>query len=157
MHRDGTMSRRRLLQSAGATAVLTALPAGIASAAPDTGTANADITGQLARYMVAARDNALPPTVLAACKQRILDTFAAMVSGSRLRPGLLAAEYVRGLGGVPQASVIGTDFRTAAINAAFANGMCAHAAETDDFEPNTKAHPGCSTVPTALAMAEKEA
>ncbi len=106
--------------------------------------------------MVAARENALPPTVLAACKQRVLDTFTAMVSGSRLRPGLLAVEYVRGLGGVPQASVIGADFRTSEINAAFANGMFAHADETDDFEPITKAHPGCSTVPAALAVAEKE-
>jgi 2-methylcitrate dehydratase PrpD len=150
------LSRRQVLQSASATAVLAAVPAGIA-AAPSSGTgANADITGQLARYMVAARDNALPLTVLAACKQRILDTFAAMVSGCRLKPGLLAVEYVRALGGVPQASVIGTDFRTTAINAAFANGMCAHAAETDDFEPVTKAHPGCSTVSSALAMAEKE-
>jgi 2-methylcitrate dehydratase PrpD len=151
------VSRRQLLQSAGATAVLAALPAGLAAAAPDTTpAANADITGQLARYMVAARENALPSTVLAACKQRILDTFTAMVSGSRLRPGLLAVEYVRGLGGVPQASVIGADFRTTEINAAFANGMCAHADETDDFEPVTKAHPGCSTVPAALAVAEKE-
>jgi 2-methylcitrate dehydratase PrpD len=137
--------------------VLAALPAGIAAAAPNTGTApNADITGQLARYMIAARENALPPTVLAACKQRILDTFAAMLSGCRLRPGLVAVEYVRGLGGAPQASVIGADFRTTEINAAFANGMCAHAAETDDFEPVTKAHPGCSTIPSALAVAEKE-
>jgi 2-methylcitrate dehydratase PrpD len=150
-------SRREVLQSAGAAALLAALPARIAAAAPNPSTAaGADITGQLARYMVASRDNALPPAALAACKQRILDTFAAMVSGCRLKPGSLAVDYVRGLGGVPQASVIGTDFRTTAINAAFANGMFAHAAETDDFDPNTKAHPGCSTVPTALAVAEKE-
>jgi len=143
------LSRRRILQSAGAAAVL--------AAAPHTGmAANADITGQLARYMAAARDKELPPAILAACKQRVLDTFAAMISGCRQQPGLLALDYVRGLGGTVQASVIGSDFRTTAINAAFANGMFAHAAETDDFEPNTKAHPGCSTVPAALAMAEKD-
>jgi len=118
---------------------------------------NADITGQLARYIVAARDNPLPPRVLVACKQHILDTFTAMVSGCRLRPGILAVDYIRGLGGVPQASVVGADFRTNVINAALANAMCAHADETDDFEPITKAHPGCSTVPAALAVAEKDA
>src|SRR4051795_8528466 len=42
------------------------------------------------------------------------------------------------------------------VNAALANAMCAHADETDDFEPVTKAHPGCSAVPAALAIAEKE-
>ena len=47
-------------------------------------------------------------------------------------------------------------FRTTAVNAALANGMCAHADETDDFEPITKAHPGSCVVPAALAMAEKE-
>ncbi len=71
--------------------------------------------------------------------------------------GTMALRYVRGLGGTAQASVIGTDFRTNAVDAALANAMCAHADETDDFEPVTKAHPGSSTVPAALAMAEEEA
>jgi len=128
-----------------------ALPANIARAA-----AGADITGQLARYMVLARDRPLPPAVVTACKHRILDTFGAMVSGSRMKAGILALDYVRGLGGVEQASIVGSDFRTAAVNAALANAMCAHADETDDFEPVTKAHPGCSAVPAALAIAEKE-
>jgi 2-methylcitrate dehydratase PrpD len=34
--------------------------------------------------------------------------------------------------------------------------MFAHADETDDFEPVTKAHPGSAVVPAALAMAERE-
>ncbi|MGI4859916.1 MAG: MmgE/PrpD family protein, partial [Janthinobacterium lividum] len=113
-----------------------------------------DITGQLARYMVSSTRAALPDAVMVACKHRILDTFGAMVSGSRMRPGMAALRYVRSLGGTPQASVIGANFRTTAINAALANAMCAHSDETDDFEPVTKAHPGSSVVPSALAMAE---
>lgn len=42
------------------------------------------------------------------------------------------------------------------MNAALANGMFGHADETDDFEPVTKAHPGCAVVPAALAVAERE-
>jgi hypothetical protein len=38
--------------------------------------------------------------------------------------------------------VIGSDFRTTAVNAALENAMCGHADETDDFEPVTKAHSG---------------
>jgi 2-methylcitrate dehydratase PrpD len=154
--------RRRLLGCAAALAAAGALPRyGIAAraAGPQTGGAAtagtaADITGQLARYMASARDRALPEAVVAACKVRIIDTFAAMVSGARLRPGKLAADYVRGLGGTGEAGVIGSGLRTNAVDAALANGMCAHADETDDFEPVTKAHPGCSSVPAALAMAE---
>jgi 2-methylcitrate dehydratase PrpD len=68
----------------------------------------------------------------------------------------LAIRYVRRQGGVPEASVLATDLKTSAVNAALANGMFGHADETDDFEPVTKAHPGCSVVPAALAMAERE-
>ena len=46
--------------------------------------------------------------------------------------------------------------RTSAVNAALANGMFAHADETDDFEPVTKAHPGSAVVPAALAVAERD-
>ena len=50
---------------------------------------------------------------------------------------------------MPEASVLATDVKTSAVNAALANGMFGHADETDDFEPVTKAHPGCSVVPAA--------
>jgi 2-methylcitrate dehydratase PrpD len=145
-----TPSRRQVLQSAGGVAALAVSPIRTAAAA------STDVTGRLARYMVAARERALPQTVLVECKHRILDTFGAMVSGSSMKPGMMATSYVRGLGGQEQASVIGSSFRTTMVNAALANAMCAHADETDDFEPVTKAHPGCTVVPAALAIAEKE-
>jgi 2-methylcitrate dehydratase PrpD len=115
-----------------------------------------DITGRLARYMVEARTQSLPPNVVREGKHRILDTLGAMVSGARLKAGEMAILYVRAQGGVPEASVLTTDIRTSAVNAALANGMFGHADETDDFEPITKAHPGCAVVPAALAMAERE-
>jgi 2-methylcitrate dehydratase PrpD len=115
-----------------------------------------DVTGRLARYMVAARDRQLPAAVVRDAKHRILDTIGAMVSGAVLKPGVLAIRYVRSQGGTAEASVLTTDFRTTAVNAALANGMFAHADETDDFEPVTKAHPGSAVVPAALVMAERE-
>lgn len=166
------LSRRRLLQSAAAAfAALAANPLRFAaaaaaaadaagspdSAAPATTAAAADnITAQLARYMVQARDAALPSAVSVACKNHILDTFGAMISGARMPAGLAALKFVREQGGNPQASVIASNFRTTAINAALANAMGAHADETDDFEGVTKAHPGSAVVPAALALAELE-
>ena len=147
---NGDLTRRQMLALSGALLGWAALPRNIAHAA------SSDVTGRLARYMVSARDRPLPPDVVTACKHRILDTFGAMVSGSRMKPGIMAVDYVRGLGGSEQASIVGSDFQTTVVNAALANAMCAHADETDDFEPVTKAHPGCSTVPAALALAEKE-
>jgi 2-methylcitrate dehydratase PrpD len=95
--------------------------------------------------MVSARGAALPAAAVEACKHRILDTFGAMVSGARIRPGLMATRYVRRLGGTGEAGVVASSLRTTAVNAALANAMCAHADETDDFEPVT----------AALAMADK--
>ena len=155
-----TLARRRILQGAGGLIAAATFPpihsASAAQAASASREASADVTGRLARYMVAARERSLPPAVMLECKHRILDTLGAIVSGARMKPGTMALQYVRALGGVEQASVIGSDFRTSAINAALANGMSAHADETDDFEPVTKAHPGCSAVPAALAIGEKE-
>jgi len=115
-----------------------------------------DVTARLARYMVAARDRPLPSEVVQAAKHRILDTFGAIVSGAQLKPGEMAIRYVQTLGGTSEASVPATLVRTSAINAALAAGMFAHADETDDFEPITKAHPGCAVVPAAMAVAERD-
>ena len=114
-----------------------------------------DVTGRLASYMATAGTTALPEEVALASKHRILDTIAAIVSGARMNPGTMAHNYVHGLGGAPQASVLASSLVTTAADAALANAMCAHADETDDFEPVTKAHPGSSSVPAALAIAEK--
>ena len=145
--------RRRILQGAGGFVAATAMPF---RQAPSSKAALSDITGRLARYMVEARDRSLPSQAAREGKHRILDTLGAMVSGARLKPGEMAIRFIREQGGVPEASVLTTNIRTSAVNAALANGMFGHADETDDFEPVTKAHPGCAVVPAALAMAERE-
>jgi 2-methylcitrate dehydratase PrpD len=62
---------------------------------------------------------------------------------------------VASLGGMPEASVVGTPVRTSMVNAALANGMLAHADETDDSHAPSRTHPGCAVVPAALAVAER--
>src|SRR5262245_10135913 len=94
----------------------------------------------------------LPAEVIQRAKDHILDTLAAIVSGSQLKPGRLGSPFVRDQGGKEVCSVLGSNFRTTASSAAFANGMCAHADETDDSI--SQLHPGCAIVPAALAAAE---
>src|ERR1700688_4788266 len=159
------LTRRRILQGAGGLIAAAALPSKRLTirasplrqeSAKPSATPAADLTGQWARYMVEARDQTLPPNVALEGKHHILDTLGAMVSGSRLKPGEMAIAYVRAQGGVPESSVIGTNVKTSAINAALANGMCGHADETDDVELVTKTHPGCLSVAAALATAARE-
>ena len=111
---------------------------------------------RLSAYIATALRRPLPSAVVEKTKHHILDTIAAMVSGSRLAPGIKAIVYVKTLGGVNEAGVIGSKIVTTAVNAALANGMLAHADETDDSHAPSLTHPGCGIVPAALAMAERE-
>src|ERR1700712_923152 len=49
----------------------------------------------LSAYMAGAPERALPPEVVDKAKQHILDTIAAMVSGSTLKPGRAAIAFAR--------------------------------------------------------------
>ena len=151
-------TRRRVIGSGAGLVAAAAVPLRAQSGAArrDDPPAATDLTGRVARYMAAARQQALSADVVREAKHRILDTLAAMISGARLKPGEMAIRFVRAQGGTPEASIATTDLRTSAINAALVNAMFAHADETDDFEPVTKAHPGCSAVPAALAVGERE-
>ena len=171
MSDDPDHTRRWLINASGAAILSGALPVAAAhaqtAAAPPPGaakdsfggaaparTAVSPITATLADYVANALDRELPAAAVAKTKLHVLDTLAAMVSGSRLKPGVLAARYVESLGGKPQAMVIGTGIVTSAANAAMANAMAAHADETDDTNPIGPVHLGCGAVPAALATAE---
>jgi len=114
------------------------------------------LTRTLADYIAAAPRRALPAGVIERAKHHLLDTLAAMLSGSRLLPGRRAIEFIKTQGGVSEATVIGTPIVTTAINAALVNGMHGHADETDDTYYLALVHPGCGIVPAALALAERE-
>ncbi len=114
-----------------------------------------DVMKELSAYIAGALRKPLPREVAECAKLHLLDTLAAMVSGSRLVPGKRAIDYVKTLGGTREASVIGTRITTTAVNAALANGIFAHADETDDSHSASITHPGASAVPAALALAER--
>lgn len=110
----------------------------------------------LAEYVSKALSRPLPPEIEEKTKFHILDTLAAMVTGSRLKPGEAAINFIRGQGGTQEAAVIGSSIVTTAINAAMTNGMLAHSDETDDSHAPSLTHPGCAIVPAGLAVAERQ-
>lgn len=109
---------------------------------------------KISNYIAQAAYKPLPDIVTEATKHHLLDTLAAMISGSRLPPGEKALAYIKTQGGTREACVPGSRFVTTVINAALAGGMLAHADETDDSHAASLTHPGCGIVPAALAMAE---
>ncbi|MGH9356607.1 MAG: MmgE/PrpD family protein [Terriglobia bacterium] len=156
------LTRRNLFQRAGFAMAAAALPAGLATAEPRAHPARATdeqsispVMARLSTYMSEARTRALPDEVVEATKQHVLDTLAAMVSGSELLPGRDAIKFTRAYGGEKVATVVASDVLCGPIEAALANGMLAHSDETDDSFAPAHAHPGCSIVPAALAAGER--
>jgi 2-methylcitrate dehydratase PrpD len=114
------------------------------------------VMNTLSTYMSAARSRALPEDVIEQAKYHLLDSLAAMISGSELPPGQAAQRYVRehaGSGGT--ITVVGSALTAPPIDAALANGVMTHADETDDSHNESRSHPGCAVVPAALAIAER--
>src|SRR5438132_1807511 len=109
----------------------------------------------LSEYMSAAGMRVLPPDVAEHAKHHLLDTLASMISGSQLPPGDAAQRYIRAHGANGTASIAGTALTATAAEAALANGVMAHADETDDSHNASRAHPGCAVVPAALAVGEE--
>jgi len=114
----------------------------------------AKIIESLIDYMLAARQAKPPHQVIQKGKSHLLDSLAAIVSGSTLKPGKLGLQHVQQQAGTADCTVLGSKIRTTPILAAFANGMSGHADETDDS--NSQLHPGCAIVPAALAVAESQ-
>ncbi len=109
----------------------------------------------LSAYMSAAATRPLPAEAAEHARHHLLDTLAAMISGSQLPPGQAALRYVRGRSGNGAATIVGSPRRAGSVDAALANGVMAHADETDDSHNASRSHPGCAVVPAALAVGEE--
>jgi 2-methylcitrate dehydratase PrpD len=142
-------SRRTLLSAGALVAGVTLLPAS-RSRAQEIGV----VMDALSRYMAAARERPLPPEVMEHTKQHVLDTVAAMVSGTKLRPGQAALRFAATQTRGGAATVVGADFTLDPGAAALVNGTFAHADETDDSHGPSQSHPGAAVVPAALALGE---
>jgi 2-methylcitrate dehydratase PrpD len=105
----------------------------------------------LSDYMAAAGLRALPAEAAEHTKHHLVDTLAAMISGSQLLPGAAAQKYMGAHSGKGRASIVATALTAAPADAALANGVMGHADETDDSHNASRSHPGCAIVPAALA------
>ena len=123
-----------------------------------TGDATARIsaeTAALSEYLSAAQAVPLPGAVVRKTTLHVLDTIAAIVSGSAMPAGAAGQAYGEASGCAGPALAIATRMRLDPQTAALVNGMAAHADETDDSHAPSLSHPGCAVVPAALALGEQ--
>ena len=114
------------------------------------------ITRRFVNCILGVRFADLPQAAVDMSRQVTLDGLAVMLAGvtEPLGVGRIVTEYVRDLGGKPDATVVGGGFKTSVTEAAFANGTLAHALDFDNtFYPLN--HPTSPTLPAILALAEQ--
>lgn len=113
------------------------------------------LTEQFVDKVLAVNYRSLPQQAIDMARQVTLDGIAVMIAGATepLGVGRISTEYVRQMGGAPQASVIGGGFKSSMLNAAYVNGTMAHALDFDNtWYPLN--HPTSPTLPAILAIAE---
>jgi 2-methylcitrate dehydratase PrpD len=147
---SGSVTRRGLIRAAAGVAAGAAMPCRAWAASDEI----SPVMAKLSAYMSEAGGRALPDQVVQETKYHILDTLAAMISGSELPPGVQALRFAHAYGGQRIATVVASDVLGGPIEAAMVNGALAQADETDDNYSAGGAHPGCAVVPAALAVGE---
>ena len=145
------LTRRSVIRGLGMGVAAAALPTRFVFAADQI----SPVMATLSAYMSEARNRALPPDVVEKAKHHILDTFAAMMSGSDLPPARAALAFARDYNTDKTATIVASQMTASPLEAALVNGMLAHSDETDDSHEFSQSHPGCATVPAALAAGEK--
>lgn len=148
---ENKLTRRSLIKRAAWITACAAFPRAPGITAADV----SPVMSRLSAYMSGARNRVLPDEVIEKAKHHILDTLAAMVSGSELPPGRAAINFAKNYGGPQIATVVCSNQLCGPMEAALANGVLAHSDETDDAHTASLSHPGAAVIPATLAAGEK--
>jgi 2-methylcitrate dehydratase PrpD len=109
-------------------------------------------TSILSEFASATRFSQLSADAVAATKRHILDCIGVGLAASVEPAGKIILDVTRDQGGAAQARVLGSNLRTNAVGAAWANGALSHLLDYDD---TGFSHPTACILPAALALMEE--
>lgn len=115
------------------------------------------VTKELAGFIVSARLSEVSIKAREAAKTAILDCIGVTLAGS-VEPCARIARRLVQTAGSQEATILGTQERTSAPEAALVNGIAGHALDYDDWYGRPAyylGHPSVCLVPAILAIAEK--
>jgi 2-methylcitrate dehydratase PrpD len=114
-------------------------------------------TSALAHFIAGLKGDSLPGPVHARTLELVSDGTGCLLAAANpaFSTGQLIAAFVRDQGGTPEASVVGSGFRTGCVHAAFANGTMGYACDFEPHHPEAILHPIAVMIPTALAVGER--
>lgn len=112
---------------------------------------------ELAKFVAQLKYEDLPPQVAAKAKDLVLDQVGIMMACATLPWSKNIYDYVCDWGDCKaEATVAHYGYKTKVENAVFANASFGHGFEIDDHYLPGESHPGCISVPSALAIGERE-
>jgi 2-methylcitrate dehydratase PrpD len=112
------------------------------------------ITSTLSRFVVETRTDEIPGAVFIAAQDALIDTLGVSLAGAGEPAAEIAARWVEENGGRQRATLWGRAVRASAAEAAFANGISAHALDFDDSHPSARGHASASLIPAAITAGE---
>jgi len=156
------VSRRSFMQLAATLAAAGAVPSrpGAAEPAVPEGPVSggsqpgAGVTHLLARWLVSARYEDLPPQVRKEGVRTLVNYVGVAVGGSHHETVDIAVAALSPFSGPAQATLLGRHERFDIMNAAFVNGVSSHIFDYDDTHLKTIIHPGGPIISALLALAE---
>ena len=110
----------------------------------------------IARWTTELELDDVPSDVVAAAKLHVLDTLGCGLAAEATGVAGEGRATMDELGGRPDATVIGSQARLPAANAAFANAMLCHGLDFDDTHSDSVSHVSTVIAPAALAASEQQ-
>jgi 2-methylcitrate dehydratase PrpD len=112
------------------------------------------LTQKLAEFIINTSISDLPREALDGACDALIDTIGCGLAGITEEASRILVRFLLTQGGNEQATVWGVALATTASDAAFANGVFAHALDYDDTHSNLRGHPSAALVPAILAVGE---
>ena len=116
---------------------------------------NETIASRLAFFAANLKYDDLPREVVIQAKRCLLDTIGVGLAGFGTTIGETFISLAKEWSGVEEATIFGDGVRVPSTNAALVNGTMSHIHELDDGHRFALGHPGTTSIPPAIAMAEK--
>lgn len=111
---------------------------------------------ELCAYIERLKFEDLPEEVVEYTKVLVADYFVASIAGYAYNPeySLAVKEIISDMGGKEESSVLFSDMKIPASQAAFLNATYCHGADMDDGHHRSEAHLGVTIIPAVFALSE---
>lgn len=113
------------------------------------------IQAALAAFVANCDYSRIPEHFKADARLRVLDWIGCAAAGAHYPQMQIASKYLYAVGDAGGCTIVRNGAGHSTRNAVYLNGIAGHVCELDDGHRTAIGHPGCVTIPVALAVAEK--